>query len=65
MHTDLKHLVTWCLVSVVNHVIPVVWGGRPKTEHMTEDPDNSEQTLCLDLKVTGQTNGDRMRTRFA
>lgn len=42
IRTDLKHLATGRLVSIVAQVSPVVWGGRSKAEHMTEDPDNPE-----------------------
>lgn len=61
--SNLEHLVSRCLVAVVAHVIPVVGGGRSNTEHMTEYPYNPKETLCLDFKVTGQTESKQISKR--
>lgn len=61
--SNLEHLVSRRLVAVVDHVIPIIWRGWSETKHMAEYPNNPKETLCLDFKVTGQTELEQ-RNRF-
>lgn len=52
---DLKNLASGRLVAVVAHVVAVVWRRGSEAKDVTENTDDSQQTLHLSFVTAGQT----------